>query len=203
MGHRVRRDVRHLSGQRSSVHVADDPTPEAAELLPLVYQELRKLAHHRLARERRGQTLQTTALVHEAYLRLSENGQTRWENRAHFFAAAAIAMRRILVERARRRDQRKRGVDYRRITLDESVAATEAPSVDLLALDKALKRLQAHDAQASQVVHLRYFAGLDVEDTAEVLGVSPRTVKRAWSYAKAWLSDAMTARPPDSRMNDR
>ena len=171
--------------------------------MPLVYQELRRLAHHRLARERPGQTLQTTALVHEAYLRLVANGRPRWENRAHFFAAAAISMRRILVERARKRDQGKRGGDRQRITLNEGVAATQAPSVDLLALDEALKRLELHDAQASQVVNLRYFAGLDVEDTAEVLGVSPRTVKRAWSYAKAWLRDAMSNDPEAPEMSDR
>jgi RNA polymerase sigma factor (TIGR02999 family) len=176
---------------------------EAADLLPLVYQELRRLAHHRLARERPGQTLQTTALVHEAYLRLVSNGRARWENRAHFFAAAAIAMRRILVEQARKRDQGKRGGDRQRITLNEGVAATQAPSVDLLALDEALKRLEAHDAQASQVVNLRYFAGLDVEDTAEALGISPRTVKRAWSYAKAWLRDAMSGDPETPEMSDR
>lgn len=168
---------------------------DAAELLPLVYRELRRLAHRRLAGEPRGQLLQTTALVHEAYLRLEHKGHTRWENRAHFFAAAATAMRRILVEQARGRRQWKRGAGYRTVTLDEAGIVAGPRGIDMLALDEALKKLAAHDAHAGQVVNLRYFAGLSIEETALALDVSPRTVKRTWSYAKAWLLDEMTEGP--------
>jgi RNA polymerase sigma factor (TIGR02999 family) len=165
---------------------------EAAELLPLVYQELRRLAHHRLAGERRSQLLQTTALVHEAYLRLEHNGHTRWENRGHFFAAAATAMRRILVERARRRRQLKRGAGHHPVELEEAAVVAGPRSIDMLALDEALKKLAGNDAQAAQVVNLRYFAGLSIEETADALDMSPRSVKRAWTYARAWLQVEMT-----------
>ncbi len=170
---------------------ASGPGP-AAELLPLVYQQLRRLAHRRLSREPRDQILQTTALVHEAYLRLEHTGHIRWENRAHFFAAAATAMRRILVERARRRRQRKHGAGHRTVSLDEDALVAGPRGIDMLALDEALKKLASHDARACRVVNLRYFAGLSVEETAGVLEVSPRSVKRAWTYARAWLRDEMT-----------
>ncbi len=166
----------------------------AEELLPLVYDELRSLARARLARERAGQTLQPTALVHEAYLRLVEGADPGWENRGHFFAAAAEAMRRILVERARRRARRRHGGELRRTTLSEE-AAVGAPQPDeLLAVDEALRRLEARDAAMAEVVKLRYFVGLSVEETAEALGSSVRTVGRQWRAARAWLARELTTR---------
>jgi RNA polymerase sigma factor (TIGR02999 family) len=164
-----------------------DPSA-AQQLLPLVYDELRKLAAQRLSREGPGQTLQATALVHEAYLRLVDVEQAqRWNSRGHFFAAAAEAMRRILVEQARRRGRLKRGGDRLRHDLDElTVAAPEAPD-DLLALDEALSLLAATDPQAAELVKLRYFTGLTVKQAAELLGVSPRTADFLWAYARAWL----------------
>jgi RNA polymerase sigma factor (TIGR02999 family) len=162
----------------------------ADHILPLVYDELRLLAHRRLAKEP-GPTLDTTSLVHEAYLRLGRGKQTPWENRAHFFGAAAIAMRRILVERARHQRAEKHGGRRARLTLDEDAAAVPARSADLLALDEALDRLQAHDPSMGEIVLLRFFAGLSMEETAEALGVSPRTVQRKWTFARAWLHAAM------------
>jgi len=160
---------------------------DAAErLLPLVYSELKGLARARMARERPGQTLQPTALVHEAYLRLVGDG-VRWESRAHFFGAAAQAMRRILVERARRVARLKRGGGAERITLDDAAASVTPRSEDLLALDQALDRLAEHDRVMADVVMLRYFAGLTVTETAEALGTSERTVYRQWTAARAWL----------------
>lgn len=161
-------------------------TAAAAELLPLVYTELRKLAGYRLNREKDGQTLQATALVHEAYLRLVGNAEIRWDGRSHFFAAAAEAMRRILVDHARRRHSIKHGGGFERQELDE--VAIELGDVDqLLDLDAALTRLAAEDPETAKLVELRYFAGLGVEETAKALGMSPRTVKRNWAYARAWL----------------
>ncbi len=160
---------------------------DAAErLLPLVYSELRALARARMARERPGQTLQPTALVHEAYLRLVGD-RVSWENRAHFFGAAAQAMRRILVERARRVARLKRGGSAERITLDDDAASVTPRSEDLIALDQALDRLAKHDRVMADVVMLRYFAGLTVTETAEALGASERTVHRQWTAARAWL----------------
>ena len=169
--------------------------PAAADqLLPLVYDELRKLAAAKLALEKPGQTLQATALVHEAFLRLvkspsSQPGQAeqQWDGRGHFFAAAAEAMRRILVESARSKKRHKRGGELIRRELDE--AAFVAPEIheDLVALDGALDRLKAVDPQAVELVHLRYFAGLSVADAAEMLGISPRTADRVWAFARAWL----------------
>lgn len=163
--------------------------PSAAEqLLPLVYDELRKLAVAKLAQEKPGQTLQATALVHEAYLRLVDaDCGARWSNRGHFFAAAAEAMRRILVENARRRSRVKHGGDREREEIDAS--AIVAPEIDenLIALDDALDRLAMEDALSAQVVKLRYFAGLTVPQTAESLGISPRKVDFLWSFARAWL----------------
>jgi RNA polymerase sigma factor (TIGR02999 family) len=163
--------------------------PHAAEqLLPLVYEELRKLAAEKMAAEKPGQTLQATALVHEAYVRLVGTEQAQqWNSRGHFFAAAAEAMRRILIDKARRKQRRKRGGDRVRQDLDVvDPAAPESPE-DLIALDAALDRLAATDKAAAEVVHLRFFAGLPIPQVAEVLGISPRTADRLWAYARAWL----------------
>jgi RNA polymerase sigma factor (TIGR02999 family) len=161
--------------------------PSAAEqLLPLVYDELRRLAAQKLAHEKPGQTLDATALVHEAYLRLAAQEQP-FAGRSHFFAAAAEAMRRILIDNARRKRSRKRGGGRARQDLEEAeLVAPEVPA-DLLALDEALTRLAATDRAAADLVQLRYFAGLSVAEAAAVLGVSPRTAERLWTYARAWL----------------
>ena len=165
----------------------------AEDLLPIVYGELRKLARARLARERPGQTLQATALVHEAYLRLVGDADASWENRGHFFAAAAEAMRRILIERARRYAAEKHGGGQNRVTLSEDVASTIGSAEELLALDLALTRLERRDAQMASVVKLRYFAGLEIDETAHALGTSSRTVNRLWTAARAWLMQELTA----------
>jgi RNA polymerase sigma factor (TIGR02999 family) len=167
-------------------NIEQGDTQAAGQLLPLVYDELRKLAALRLAQERPGQTLQATALVHEAYLRLVGNDESRgWKSRGHFLAAAAQAMRRILVDNARRKGARKRGVGLERQPLDE-VAASQ-PSDELLALDEALQALASTDPVKARLVELRYFAGLTGEQAAEVLGISPATADRHWAFAKAWL----------------
>jgi RNA polymerase sigma factor (TIGR02999 family) len=160
----------------------------AAQLLPLVYDQLRQLAAHKLAQEKPGQTLEATALVHEAYLRLVGADQAQhWNSRGHFFAAAAEAMRRILVESARRKKRIKRGGDRERDDLDAlSLQAPEVPE-DLVALDEALALLAVADPQAAELVKLRYFAGLTIEQAAAALGVSPRTASSVWAYARAWL----------------
>jgi RNA polymerase sigma factor (TIGR02999 family) len=163
-----------------------DPSA-ASRLLPLVYDELRKLAAQWMAQEQPGQTLQPTALVHEAYLRLVGNGEHHWQNRGHFFAAAAEAMRRILVDRARRRAALKRGGTAQRVAWDDQLAVADRPDEDLLALDEALGELEAHDAQAAGLVKLRYFSGLGHQQAAEALGVSRRVADRLWAVAKAWL----------------
>lgn len=157
------------------------------ELLPIVYEELRKLARARMAREPGGQTLQATALVHEAYLRLVADSDPRWENRAHFFAAAAEAMRRILVERARRRARVRHGGGQMRATLSDSIAMGTVDAVDVVAVDQALTRLKKLDDQLAQLVTLRYFGGLDVKEAAAVMNLSPRSVNRLWTAARAWL----------------
>jgi RNA polymerase sigma factor (TIGR02999 family) len=164
----------------------------AEQLLPLVYEELRKLAAARLMHERPGQTLQATALVHEAYLRLvDQKTRQAWDNRGHFFAAAAEAMRRILIEQARRKAAEKRGGNMRREDLPE-IAMSEADSADdLLALDDALRQLAIHDPLAARLVQLRYFAGLTTEQAAEALGVSARSAYYTWAYAKSWLHRAI------------
>ena len=165
----------------------------AAQLLPLVYDELRRLASHKLAAEAPGQTLEATALVHEAYLRLvGEADRRRWDNRRHFFAAAAEAMRRILVESARRRHSQKRGGGLGRQDLETADIAAPEPPEDLLALDEALTKLTAADPSAAELVKLRYFAGLSLPDAAKVLDVAPRTADRLWAYAKAWLHREMS-----------
>ena len=160
------------------------------ELFPLVYDELRHLADRCLSAEPRGQTLQPTALVHEAYLRLV--GDAGWENRAHFFGAAAQAIRRILIDRARARHRLKRGSGERPLPLEAaSELAVDGPDLDVLALDEALSRLSALDARKVQVVELRFFGGLDVDETAATLGLSPSTVAREWSFARIWLHREM------------
>src|SRR4051794_6195847 len=168
--------------------------PEApAELLPLVYDELRRLAAHRLSREAPGQTLQPTALVHEAYLRLVGAGRgQQWAGRGHFFAAAAEAMRRILVESARRKRTLKRGGALGRRELDAAELLAPEPREDLLALDEALTALAADDPTAAELVQLRYFGGLSVADAAEVLGLSHRSAERLWTYTRAWLLERVT-----------
>lgn len=174
-----------------------DGDREALEaLMPLVYDELRRLAHHYLRQERNDHTLQSTALVHEAYLRLAGQNPPQWQNRAHFFGIAAHIMRQILVEYARGRSAAKRGGSACRLTLDEAVALPQQMDVDVVELDKALTGLAELDAQQSRIVELRFFAGLTIEDTSEVLGISPATVKRDWVTARAWLYRAMTGEAP-------
>ena len=167
------------------------------KLAPLVYAELHRLAHHYMAGERPGHTLQPTALVNEAYLRLIDSSHVRWQNRAHFFAISAQLMRRILVDFARSRGYYKRGGKARRISLDEAPPIASERSADLVALDEAMSALAAFDDRKSRVVELRYFGGLSVEETAEVLKVSPETVMRDWRLAKVWLQREL------SRAEDR
>jgi RNA polymerase sigma factor (TIGR02999 family) len=160
----------------------------ADRLLPLVYDELRALAAQRLAQEQPGQTLQATALVHEAYLRLVDGDKAaNWNSRAHFFGAAAEAMRRILVDQARRKKADKRGGQSRRVPLDAADVGFTSPADDLLDIDEALTRLAAEDSQAAQLIQLRYFAGLSIEDAAEVIGISRSTAYEHWSYARVRL----------------
>jgi RNA polymerase sigma factor (TIGR02999 family) len=156
-------------------------------LIPLVYDELRRLARYHMRRERAGATLQTTALVNEAYLRLIDQKNVRWQNRAHFFAIAAQMMRRILVDRARKRYNQKRGGDLRKVSLDQAAVVSAEREGELIALDEALTGLEAIDQRKSRVVELRFFGGLNIEETAEVMAISPATVQREWSMAKAWL----------------
>lgn len=168
--------------------ISDGDSHAAAALLPLVYAELQQLARSFMARENAAQTLQPTALVHEAYLRLvGQADDVKWDNRGHFFVAAATAMRRILVERARHRKRLKRGGDRARVEFNDEAMAIEPPSDELLALDEALHRLEEYDQRKCRVVMLRYFAGLGIEETAAALHVSPATVKNEWAYARAWL----------------
>jgi RNA polymerase sigma factor (TIGR02999 family) len=170
--------------------------PRAAdELLPLVYTELRRRAAQRLSREAPGQTLQATALVHEAYLRLVSGEDPGWNGRGHFFAAAAEAMRRILIERARRVQSLRRGGDRNRLDLDQADLAAPERSEDLLALDEALDQLAIKDARKAELIKLRYFAGLTMEQAAEILGISVATAHRDWNYARAWLHRSITGIP--------
>jgi len=164
--------------------------------MPLVYDELRRLARHYLRQERSDHTLQSTALVHEAYLRLAGQSPPQWQNRAHFYGIAAHLMRQILVEHARSRGAAKRGGGATRLELDESLSLVEQNGVDVIVLDKALRELTELDAQQGRIVELRFFAGLTIEDTSEVLGISPATVKREWVTARAWLFRAMTGEAP-------
>jgi RNA polymerase sigma factor (TIGR02999 family) len=165
-------------------------------LLPIVYEELRRRAAAYLRRERAGQTLQPTALVHEAYLRLMKDRPDRWQNRAHFCAIAAHSMRQILIERARARHALKRGGAPPRVTLDEGLVAGEMRSIDLLALDEALGRLEQLDPEQARLVELRFFGGLTIEETAEAMGTSPATVKRHWTVARAWLARELEGSSP-------
>jgi RNA polymerase sigma factor (TIGR02999 family) len=182
-------DVTHIL---SAIEHGD---PHAAEqLLPLVYDELRKLAAHKLVQEKPGQTLQATALVHEAYLRLADGKAAQhWNSRGHFFAAAAEAMRRILVEQARRKGNLRHGGGRRRCALSDEDRVDLPTSDEVIDLDAALSRLSSADPQAGAVVQLRVFAGMTIEEVAEVQGISPRTVKRHWAYARAWLGRELAA----------
>jgi RNA polymerase sigma factor (TIGR02999 family) len=164
------------------------------ELLPLVYDELRRLAAARMARESAGHTLQPTALVHEAWVRLVEDGSRTWQNRAHFFGAASEAMRRILIERARRRARLKHGGGKERINIEDLDVAEALPDEKILLMDEALERLKAEDPETAQVVVLKFFGGLTNEEIVEILGTSDRTVRRQWNYAKAWLYNCITKR---------
>lgn len=162
------------------------------EMLPLIYDELRHLAHIFLYRERPGDTLQTTALVHEAYLRLIDQRDPRWQNRAHFFAIAAQAMRRILIDSARKHVAEKRGGGGEKVSLAEVASLSSEPDANLLALDEALNALAEIDPQQSRIIELRYFGGLTIEETVEVMKLSPATIKREWAMARAWLHQALT-----------
>jgi RNA polymerase sigma factor (TIGR02999 family) len=157
------------------------------KLLPLIHEELRRLAHYYMSRERPGHTLQTTALVDEAYLRLVNRKDVHWQNRAHFFAIAAQSMRSILVDHARNHAYMKRGGGARKIALDEAMVVSQERAAEVVALDEVLKELASFDPQQSRIVELRFFGGLTIEETAEVLDLSPATIKREWSTAKAWL----------------
>lgn len=161
-------------------------------LLPLVYDELRRLARQRMARERPDRVPQPTSLVHEAYLRLVREPDIHWSNRAHFFAASAEAMRRIVIERVRKAGRLRHGGGHAQVPLDDDLAAAPERSDELLALDEALTRLEALDRRMSGIVKLRYFAGLSVDETADALGISPRTVDREWTAARAWLFRELT-----------
>lgn len=173
----------------SLVDSARQGNPDAlASLLPIVYDEMRRLAASYLRRERPGQTLQGTALVHEAYLRLLQDAHLSWQNRAHFLGIAARSMRQILIERARARHAVKRGGEQVRVTLEPGLVATPSQGFDLEVLDDALTRLAAFDAELARVVEVRFFGGLSIEEAAEALNVSPATVKRRWTVAKAWLA---------------
>jgi RNA polymerase sigma factor (TIGR02999 family) len=172
----------------------------AGQLLPLVYDELRRLAAHKLAHEQPGQTLQPTALVHEAYLRLVDHEQAQhWNSRGHFFGAAAEAMRRILIDNARRKKAEKHGGTHRRIDLAEAEPVADARPEDLVELGDALDRLAGEDATAAVVARLRLFAGLSVEDAAQALGVSRAAAYRDWTYARAWLHACLSDHPPASQ----
>ena len=159
----------------------------ASALMPIVYNELRRLAHAYMGRERPGQTIQATALVHEAYLRLLKDKKQAWQGRTHFLAIAARSMRQILVERARARGAIKRGGEKVRVTLDEGAMGESDAEVDVLAIDAALTKLADVDPQLARIVELRFFGGLTISETAEALGIAPATVKRGWTLAKAWL----------------
>ncbi|UCF36718.1 MAG: sigma-70 family RNA polymerase sigma factor [Acidobacteriota bacterium] len=161
------------------------------QLVPLVYQELRRLAHRHMRKEGQGHILQTTALINEAYIRLQDLNQINWQNRSQFFAISAQVMRRVLVDFARSRKARKRGGGLDRITLNEEVLGTDGKNLDLLALDEVLERLSGFDARKARVVELRFYGGFSVSETAEALGISPETVMRDWKFARAWLFKEM------------
>ncbi len=172
------------------------------KLLPIVYAELRMLARQQMTNERPDHTLQATALVHEAYMRLIGGQELSWSNRRHFFQSAVEAMRRILIEHARRRGRQKRGGGRREIPLDAVELAVRGDSEDLLSLDDAIRRLEKEDSRAAEIVRLRFFAGLDIEETAMLLGVSARTVKRDWTFARAWLHGALKEETGQSKQSE-
>jgi len=177
----------------------------ASKLLPLVYDELRKLAAQRMAAERSDHTLQPTALVHEAYLRLVDVDQAQdWDGRGHFFAAAAEAMRRILIDKARRKRRPKHGGDLKRVDLDQAAAVTTAPTTDdLLALDEALTKFATQEPVKAELVKLRFFAGLTIPQAAQVLGISEATAERYWTYARVWLYSELEAAGPGAATNQK
>jgi RNA polymerase sigma factor (TIGR02999 family) len=182
------------------LHSIQKGDPQAAgELLPLVYEELRRLAASKMAREAPGQTLQPTALVHEAWLRMTENDKTRWEGRAHFFGAAAEAMRRILIDNARRKHAQRHGGGRQRLDIGEIDLAAPAEGDELLAVNDALERFAALDKPKAELVKLRYFGGLTLEETAATLGISLATAKRWWTYARAWLFDQIRKQDAGNR----
>ena len=162
------------------------------QLMPLVYGELHRLAHQHMHHEKRGHVLQTSALINEAYMRLVDQPQTRWENRAHFFGIAARLMRRILVDEARKRHSAKRGGGMIQVSLDEAASVSQEQAASVVALDDALENLEVIDARQSKIVELRFFGGLSIDETAEVLKVSPGTVMRDWTFARAWLRQQMS-----------
>jgi RNA polymerase sigma factor (TIGR02999 family) len=180
--------------------IAHGDAHAAEQLLPLVYDELRRLAAHKLANEKPGQTLEATALVHEAYVRLVGAGERDWDSRGHFFAAAAEAMRRILVEQARRKQRVRHGGGRKRLDLDEACSVVLPASDDLLAIDEALTKLAARDAVRAELVKLHFFAGLTMSEAAQVLGISLTTAERHWRFARAWLYGELMdeAAAPDS-----
>jgi len=177
---------------RSLLAAARGQPGSADELFALVYGELRQLAASALGGERAGHTLQPTALVHEAWMRLAGTDPSAWQGRAHFFGAAARSMRQILVEHARGRERLKRGGGWRRVEIEASVAPTEEKDFDVLALDRALERLAALSERQGRIVELRFFSGLSVEAVAELMDLSPRTVEREWRFARAWLAQALS-----------
>jgi RNA polymerase sigma factor (TIGR02999 family) len=178
----------------SAIEQGDPQAPE--RLLPLVYEELRRLAAQKMAQEKPGQTLQATALVHDAYIRLVDVAQPQdWKSRGHFFGAAAEAMRRILVEQARRKKRQRHGGEHRRLDLDQLQLSDPADNDELLALNDALDRLANEEPATAAVVKLRYFAGLTIEEAAEALGISVRTANRDWAFAKAWLYQQLQGGP--------
>lgn len=186
MPHKDNED-RHGAVTRLLQASENDEPRTAEELLPLIYDELRALARARMAREGVGHTIQATALVHDAYLRLVGEADPGWNGRRHFFGAAAEAMRRILVERARRRARLKHGGGMERVEMDDDCAAIEPPSDDVLAVDEAVRKLEACDPRKGRIVNLRYFVGFTVEETAEALGLSLGTIEREWRFIKVWL----------------
>jgi RNA polymerase sigma factor (TIGR02999 family) len=190
-----------MSEATAILNAIEQGDPQAAsQLLPLVYDELRRLAAHKLAQEKPGQTLDATALVHEAYLRLVGDGaDLRWQSRGHFFAAAAEAMRRILIDKARRKRRPKHGGDCQQIELDEVLSPVkDTPPEDLLALDEALQKFTAEEPAKAELVKLRYFAGCSLDEAAQLLGISRATAKRWWAFARAWLFCALTGQPPEA-----
>jgi RNA polymerase sigma factor (TIGR02999 family) len=178
----------------TSIQSNESGARTAGELLPLLYNELRRLAEQKMARENSGQTLQATALVHEAWLRLGGDRQPEWKNRAHFFAAAAEAMRRILVDNARRKKAERHGGNFERVNFDGLEVAAATEDDELLAVHEALDRLALHDPLKAELVKLKFFAGLTTEDAAKVLEISEPTAKRYWAYARAWLFREINAK---------